>query len=219
MRVLQFSPGLQVFYGNYRDRRAGVQRAANHGLGLVALGDDDRGQAMISSGDPAVTTDKINIARSLHQKLGHDRIIVASLGEMTIRACLGFGVARKVRTRIGWPAVPGVLWVRWKVLERRAASDGMRHVGTEGDSRHAVARDGLLLHVNRLAVRVVRADVDHRTRRAAGPNDAICRRVAVLGQHEDDRRAASERTIRNIIAGDVSLIVKLRHLAVGTLGR
>ena len=43
---------------------------------------------------------------------------------------------------------------------RRAAADRVRHVGAEGDAADAVGRDRLLLDVDRLAVVVVRADVD-----------------------------------------------------------
>ena len=41
-------------------------------------------------------------------------------------------------------------------MTRRAAADRVRHVGAEGDAGQAVARDRLLLDVDRLAVCVVR---------------------------------------------------------------
>ena len=68
------------------------------------------------------------------------------------------------------------------VLKRRAAPHRVRHVRAEGDARHPLARDRLLLNVDRFAVGVVRPDMDRarRPRRA----DPVAGHIAVTGQHE-----------------------------------
>ena len=78
-----------------------VQRAADHRLRLVALGDDHGRQAMVSRRDPAVAADEIDVVRPLHQELGHDRIIVVCLGEMAVGARLGVGMTRKIGAGFG----------------------------------------------------------------------------------------------------------------------
>ena len=50
-----------------------VQRAADDGLRLVALGHDHGRQAVLAGGDPAVAADEVDVVRPLHQELGHDR--------------------------------------------------------------------------------------------------------------------------------------------------
>ncbi len=76
------------------------------------------------------------------------------------------------------------------------------------------AGDGLLLDVDRLAVLVVRADVDGagRPRRA----DAVAGHVAVAGQHVDVVAQRLE-VVGDVVAGHVALVVQLRHLLVGLL--
>ena len=78
-----------------------VQRAADDGLGLVALGDDDRRQPVIAGGDPAVSADEIDVVGPLHQELGHDRVVVVVLGEMAVGALLGLVAARQIGAGFG----------------------------------------------------------------------------------------------------------------------
>ncbi len=84
----------------------------------------------------------------------------------------------------------------------------------EGDAREALGRDRLLLDVDRLAVGVVRPDVDgaRRPRRA----DPVAGHVAVAGQHEDVVAQGLE-VVRDVVARDVALVVELGHLLVGLL--
>ena len=93
VRVFQLASSLKVLAEIVGISKL-VQRAADDGLRLIALGDNDRSKAMVASGDPAVASDEIDVVRALHQKLGDDRVIVAVLREMTVGARLGVGVAR-----------------------------------------------------------------------------------------------------------------------------
>ncbi len=97
------------------------------------------------------------------------------------------------RTNDGWPC------------GRRSTADRVRHVRAERDAAHAVGRDRLLLHVDRLAVVVVRPDVD----RAARPRraDAVARHVAVVGQHVDVVAQRLE-VVRGEIPRHVPLVVQ-----------
>ena len=74
-------------------------------------------------------------------------------------------------------------WQSVHCLVAVLAADGVRHVGAEGDAAQALGRDRLLLDVDRLAVLVVRADVDGARR--PGRADAVAGHVAVAGQHVD----------------------------------
>ena len=105
---------------------------------------------------------------------------------------------------------PGVR--RWS--PRGGRRDRVRHVGAEGDAAHALGRDRLLLDVDRLAVVVVRADVDGARR--AGRADAVAGDVAVAGQHVDVVAQRLE-VVGDVIARDVALVVQRRHLHVGLL--
>ena len=67
------------------------------------------------------------------------------------------------------------------------------------------AGDRLLLHVDRLAVAVVRADVDGARR--PGRADAVAGHVAVAGQHEDVVAQRLE-VVGDVVAGDVALVVQ-----------
>src|SRR5262249_38950202 len=49
-----------------------MQRAADHGLWFVLLGDDNRFKTAGASRDPAIFAHEIRIVRALHQQLGHD---------------------------------------------------------------------------------------------------------------------------------------------------
>ena len=80
--------------------------------------------------------------------------------------------------------------------------------------RIALGRDRLLLDVDRLAVGVVRADVD-RARRA-GRADPVAGHVAVAGEHEDVVAQRLE-VVRRVVARHVAVVVELRHLDVGLL--
>ena len=126
---------------------------------------------------------------------------------------LGVRMARQVGARIGRPAV---LRMARLVPDRRPAADRVRHVGAERDPRHPLARDRLLLDVDRLAIGVVRADVDgaRRPRRA----DPVAGRVAVAGQHEHVVAEGLE-VVGDVVARDVALVVELGHLLVGALGQ
>ena len=85
-----------------------VQRAADDGLRLVALGDDHGRQPVVAGRDPAVAADEVDVVRPLHQELGHDRVVVVVLREMAVGAHLGVGVARQIGARVGRPAVLGI---------------------------------------------------------------------------------------------------------------
>ena len=77
-----------------------VQRAADDRLRLVALGDHDGRQPVVARRDPAIAPDEIDVVRPLHQKLGHDRVVVVVLREMAVGAHLGIGVARHIGTLV-----------------------------------------------------------------------------------------------------------------------
>src|SRR5439155_15838240 len=103
--------------------------------------------------DPSVLADEVQVVRPVHQQLGHPGVVVVRLGDVAVGALLG--------------AV--------------AAADGVRDVGRESDAAHPLAGDRLLLHVDRLAVLVVPADVYRTT--GAGRADAVTGDVAVAGEH------------------------------------
>ena len=96
-------------------------------------------------------------------------------------------------------------WQSVHVLVSPRAADGVRHVGAEGDAAQALGRDRLLLHVDRLAVVVVRADVDG-TRRA-GRADAVAGDVAVAGQHVDVVAQRLE-VVGDVVARHVAFVVQ-----------
>ena len=80
-------------------------------------------------------------------------------GKMAIGAALGFTSARLHHMRIARHPAD---------VARRSATHCVRHVGAEGDAAEPLGGDRLLLHVDRVAVVVVRADVDAHEDRA-GP--------------------------------------------------
>ncbi len=183
-----------------------MHRAADDGLGLVTLGGDHGVEALLAGGDPAITTDMVQIVRPLHHELGHDRVVVVVLRDVAVGALLGLVATWQVGIRV--ERSPGLR------VAGRPASDGVRNVGAECDPRHPLGRDGLLLDVNRLAVDIVRADVDG----ARGPRrvDPVLGDVAVAGQHEDVIAKGLE-VIGDVIPRDVAGVVQLRHLHVGLL--
>ena len=182
----------------------GVQAAADDGLGLFPLGHLHGIQTAIAGGHPAIAADEVDEVRALHQELGHDGVVVFVLRYMAVAAHLGLEGAgpRELRRPRG------------NALGQSAA-DGVRHVGAEGDAAEPLAGDGLLLHVNRLAVAVVGTDVD----RARGPRrpDAVARRVAVAGQHEDVVAEGLE-IVGDVVLRYVALEVQAGHLHVRRAG-
>ena len=132
-----------------------VQETADDGLGFGLLGDNGGMQAVLSTSNPAVFSDKVHVVGAVHEQLGHDGIVVIILREMAIRAhfCFAFG------------------------------AHGVRNVRAEGDSTQSIRGDGLLLNVDRFPVGVVGTDMNG-TRGASGI-DAISCDVAITRQHVD----------------------------------
>ena len=56
-----------------------MQRAADDGLRLFLLGDDDAVQAVVPGGDPGVAAHEVDVAGALHEELGHDGVVVVLL--------------------------------------------------------------------------------------------------------------------------------------------
>src|SRR6056297_387800 len=146
-----------------------VQGTADDRLRLGVFGHHDRFESVFARGDVAILADEVGVTGTLHQKLGHGRVVVISVGQVTVGAAFGFVNPRG--TVVGFVGPTG------------ATANGVRHVGAERDARHAVAADGLLLRVDGFAVGVVTGHVD-RTAAACRP-DAIAGHVAVACQHED----------------------------------
>src|SRR5262249_4267837 len=110
-----------------------VERASDHRLRLLPLGDNNRREGMVSTGPPDAPPDEIDVVRPLHQELSENRVIVSRLGEMTVGTRLGVGPAGKIRT---WVRRPAVLRVRafrvlGIVLHRWPAPHRMRHIRAE----------------------------------------------------------------------------------------
>ena len=104
-------------------KRQRMQRAADDGLRLVALGDFDGRQPAVARRDPAIAADEIDVVRALHQELGHDRVVVVLLGDVAIGAHFGLG-------RAG-----GEIASRCIAVGRvRSAANRVRHVGAERDA-------------------------------------------------------------------------------------
>ncbi len=91
----------------------------------------------------------------------------------------------------------------------------VRHVRAERVAAEALGGDRLLLRVDRLAVVVVRADVDGARR--AGRDDAVAGHVAVAGQHEDVVAQRLEVVGRPVAASSSPSLCSMRHLLVGLL--
>ena len=53
-----------------------MQRTSDDRLRLALLGDDDRFQPMFAGTDPTIFSDEIGVARSLHEELSHDGVVV-----------------------------------------------------------------------------------------------------------------------------------------------
>ena len=127
------------------------------------------------------------------------------IGNMAVSAHLRLAMARQVRFLREIAAV---------AVARRTAADGVRHVGAERDAAQAVGGDRLLLHVDRVAVEVVRADVNGARR--AGRADAVAGHVAVAGQHEHVVAQGLE-VVGDVVARHVALVVQGGHLLVRLL--
>ena len=87
---------------------------------------------MFAGRHPAIAADEVDVVRAVHQELSKDGVVVLGLGDMAIGA----------------------------LPRRPLAAHRVRHVAAEGDTAEALAGNRLLLHVDRLAVAVVGADVD-----------------------------------------------------------
>src|SRR5580658_400426 len=81
-------------------KRKLVQTAADDCLRLVLLGNDDAVNPVLFGGNPAITAHEVDVARALHEKLSHDRVVVVVLGQVAIGATLGLAMPRLVGVRI-----------------------------------------------------------------------------------------------------------------------
>ncbi len=100
------------------------------------------------------------------------------------------------------------------MLPAGTAANGVRNVGAERDTTHAVTADRLLLGVDRFAFGVVAGDVNRAT--AACRTDAIARHVAVASQHEHVV-AQGLKIVAGAVSSHVTVVVQLGRLDVGTL--
>ncbi len=75
MRMLEFPTVLEVFLVVLRVCQL-MQRAADDCLWFGGFGHDDGFKAVLTRGHVAVLSDEVGVARSLHQQLSHNRIVV-----------------------------------------------------------------------------------------------------------------------------------------------
>ena len=103
----------------------------------------------------------------------------------------------------------------WSAFNFRCdTSDSMRNICTECDSGESLSRDCLLLDVDRLAITIVRADMDCATR--SGRADAISCDIPIAGEHEDIVAKGLE-IIGNGISGHIAFIMQHGRFAIGFL--
>ena len=179
-----------------------LEGTADHRLRLLLLGHDHARKPACSEAYPTVSADEIRVVGALHEQLRHDRVVVIVLRHVAVAAHLRFVRAGAVGGEI--PLHGGM----------RAAADGVGHVRAERDAAVALGRDRLLLHVDRLAVGVVGADVD-RAARSRGA-DPVAGGVAIAGQHEDIVAQRLE-VVGDVVARHVPLIMQPRRLLVDLL--
>src|SRR5262244_2408097 len=115
----------------------GVQTAADNGLRLFAFCCDDRLVSLLAFTDVYISADEIVEIGPLHQELGHQRVVVVLCGDVAVGAALGL-----------------------------FATHRMRETRTEGLAAVTLGGNRLLLEIDPLAVRVLRAYQD----RASGPH-------------------------------------------------
>ncbi len=78
VKVLKLAAFVQMLFVPLRIDNL-VQGRANHSLRLVALGHYHGGKAMLAISHPAIATNKIREIGALHEKLGHDGVVIAIL--------------------------------------------------------------------------------------------------------------------------------------------
>ena len=140
--------------------------------------------ALLSTGDIDVAAHEVHEARTLDQYMRHPGIVISLRGDMAI------GTA-----------------------PRLFCADRVGHEGAEGLSAEAFRGDRLLLVVEPIAVRVLRAHQDG----AGGANrrDSMASDGAVDSQHIDVIAQDLEVVGRPVARGD-ALVVKHGHLAIGS---
>ena len=159
-----------------------VQIAADHRLRFFVLGDLDRHDALAGA-DIGVEAREVDELRAVPQRLRHDRVVVTVASEMAVAATLGLGLAL-----------------------------GVRIVRIHGLRAVARRRDRRLLHIDPLAVGVLRRQ--HQRRGRAHRRDLPALGRSAQPEHEDVL-ARHLRVVGGVVAGLAALIAVPCGLRVG----